>query len=55
MKILLTKILIALGLISFFNGTTNHFKVHASESGEKSSAGACDTVGGKTEGCGKSQ
>ena len=54
MKLFLTKILVAFGLVSFFKGTFDEFKANASES--SSSAAAADrseTMGGRTGGCGK--
>ena len=53
MKYLLTRFLVALGLVSFFKGTTNHFEAHASEGSSSSSPAACETMGGRTGGCGK--
>lgn len=54
MKYLVSKILIALGLISFFNGTSAHFEANAAEGSSSSVAGGrSDTMGGRTGGCGK--
>ncbi len=54
MKFLLSRLLVTLGLFSFFGGTANHFKAYAKESSSSSSAQGTDTMGGKTDGCGKS-
>jgi len=54
MKNLLTRILIGLGLVSFFTGTATHFEAHAKESSSSSSAERSGNMGGRSEGCGKS-
>lgn len=55
MKILLSRILIALGLVSIFEGTSKQFQVHAKESSGASAQASDSPMGGKCDGCGKSQ
>jgi hypothetical protein len=53
MKLFLTKILMVLGIVSFFKGTFGEFKTYASESSSSSTADRSETMGGRTGGCGK--
>jgi hypothetical protein len=53
MKLFLTKILVAFGLVSFFKGTFDEFKANASESSSTSATDRSETMGGRTGGCGK--
>jgi hypothetical protein len=54
MKNFILKTLIALGLVGFFKGIGKQFEAHAVEGREKSAAGICDNIGGRSGGCGKS-
>lgn len=52
---LITKFLIAFGIISVFQGASKHFEAHAKESSSTAGGSRCDTVGGgRSIGCGRS-
>lgn len=54
-KNFIIKLLITFGVISFFKGTSEDFKVHAREQSGNSAALRSDSgMGGRTGGCGKS-
>lgn len=53
MKNLIIKMLVALGFLSLFKGTTDSFEVYAAEGSEKSAARS-EHIGGRSGGCGKS-
>ncbi len=53
MKLFLTRILVAFGIVSLFKGTFDEFKVYANESSSSAAADRSETMGGRTGGCGK--
>lgn len=55
MKILFIRFLVSFGLITFFQGTSQHFEAQAKENGSSVAPAGCgDTMGGRSGGCGKS-
>jgi hypothetical protein len=45
LKFLLSRLLVTLGLFSFFGGAANHFSAYAKECSSSSSAQGTDTMG----------
>ena len=49
----ITRLFILLGIISVFQGVSEHFEAHAKESSSNSGGSRCDTSG-RSVGCGRS-